>query len=275
MPELRDLGYSVYCLIKDVTDPIIINYADTIVFDKLPKEQDFIFYAEDYQSESWTFFAEEDGRICELRDKISPEKSTIEKMFVGLFGLSDTQCFVKCLEYAFSEPEENTGSFYQALSIYSESHKIVFKKVYDWFDIGHIEKYYNSMLEVKAREFNHISIDKNRGILRKTSDNKDKLIDEIKWYLKLPRDIEYISPRLFSYSLSYADPYLSMEYYSYHTVHELFLYSDFDRQQWVDIFSRILFVYKDLNKHKITGCDFYRSLEDMYLNKTVQRYQVL
>lgn len=37
----------------------------------------------------------------------------------------------------------------------------------NWFDIGHEDKYYNSKLEVRAREFNHITIDKNRGILKR------------------------------------------------------------------------------------------------------------
>lgn len=63
-------------------------------------------------------------------------------------------------------------------------------------------------MEVKAREFNHISIDKDRGILKKTSDDKDKFIGEIKWYLKLPADIEYVRPRIFDYSTSYVAPML-------------------------------------------------------------------
>ena len=44
----------------------------------------------------------------------------------------------------------------------------------NWFDIGHEDKYYNSKLEVRAREFNHITIDKNRGILKKTSDGSNQ-----------------------------------------------------------------------------------------------------
>lgn len=109
------------------------------------------------------------------------------------------------------------------------------KNICQKFDIGHEDKYYNSKLEVRAREFNHITIDKNRGILKKTSDDKDKFIGEIKWYLKLPADVEYVRPRIFDYSTSYVNPYVSMEYYAYHTVHELFLYGDLTLQQWVDI----------------------------------------
>lgn len=116
------------------------------------------------------------------------------------------------------------STFYYALQMYSKSYPMRAIATENWFDIGHEDKYYNSKLEVRAREFNHISIDKNRGILRKTGDDRDKFIGEIQWYLKLPSDIEYVRLRIFSYSTTYDDPYVSMEYYTYHTVHELYLY---------------------------------------------------
>ena len=85
------------------------------------------------------------------------------------------------------------------LQEYSKMHPMRSILTNNWFDIGHEDKYYNSKLEVRAREFNHITIDKNLGILKKTSDDKDKFIGEIKWYLKLPADVEYVRPRIFDY----------------------------------------------------------------------------
>ena len=144
-------------------------------------------------------------------------------------------------------------------------------KVKDWFDIGHIDRYYNSKLEVKAREFNHITIDKNRGILTKTSNEKNKFIGEILWYLKLPSDIEYVRPRIFSYDTSYDSPYISMEYYAYHTVHELFLYGDLDWHQWSELFRRIKFIYKDFQRYSLHDERMRGALEEMYLHKTLER----
>ena len=130
-------------------------------------------------------------------------------MFVGVFQIEDPVYFKTSLEKAFQEVRPQMSTFYHALQIYSRQHPMKAISTENWFDIGHEDKYYNSKLEVRAREFNHISIDKNRGILRKTSDDKDKFIGEIKWYLKLPSDVEYVRPRIFDYSTSYVNPYVS------------------------------------------------------------------
>ena len=167
------------------------------------------------------------------------------------------------------------STFYLALQLYSKKNYLTAIKTSKWFDIGHADKYYNSRLEVKAREFNHIMIDRNRGILTKFSDNKNKFIGEIQWYLKLPSDIEYIRPRIFSYSLDYNSPYVNMEYYAYHTVHELFLNADLNEHQWKQIFDRIRFICKDMQKYTVKDEKILSSLEEMYLNKTIHRLEDL
>ena len=159
---------------------------------------------------------------------------------------------------------------------YSKKHPMKSIKSNEWFDIGHPDKYYNSKLSVSAREFNHITIDKERGILKKTSDDKEKFIGEILWYLKLPADIEYARPRIFSYSTSYNNPYIDMEYYAYHTIHELFLYSDLTNNQWKDIFNRIKFIYDDFSRYKVKDkSKVMSSLKNMYLDKTISRLNQL
>ena len=90
--------------------------------------------------------------------------------------------------------------------------------------------------------------------------------------LKLPTDIEYVSPRIFDYSTSYTEPYVSMEYYAYHTVHELFLYGDLGQHQWTDLFKRIQFVCHDFKRYQVKDDGIKAALEDMYLCKTKQRF---
>ena len=91
--------------------------------------------------------------------------------------------------------------------------------------------------------------------------------------MKLPSDVEYVRPRIFDYSTDYDNPYVSMEYYAYHTVHELFLYGDITAQQWVDIFERIRFVCDDFKRYTVKDKNITQALEDMYLTKTVQRFE--
>lgn len=271
LPELRDLGYTVYLAIENVTEPIIIHFADAIITEHLETPNSF-YYTEDYVSEMWTYFDEVNGVITDIYDKKSIHAEQKKKLFVGVFNISDPHCFRECLEIAFQENESHMNTFYYALQLYSKLYPLKAIKTEQWLDIGHAETYSNANLEVKAREFNHISIDRNRGILTKTSENKDKFIGEIKWYLKLPGEIEYVTPRIFNYSIAYESPYISMEYYAYHTIHEFFLNGDLNRQQWADIFTRIRFVLNDFKRFNVQGGDIVMSLEEMYLNKTLRRF---
>ena len=275
IPILGDLGETVSFGISDGDDSVIINFGDTIVFDDISAYgDDCFFYSEDNKSSIWTFYDINEGVITKLYDKEPTKTEEIGKLFVGVFMISDRALFKKCLLDA-DKDGESINSFYIALSNYSKVHPL--REVYTdkWLDIGHADKYYNSNLEVKAREFNHISIDGNRGILRKTSDNVDKFLGEIKWYLKLPTDVEYVTPRIFDYSLSYENPYVSMEYYAYHTVHELFLDGNLTKNQWVNVLSRIEFVCRDFRRYTLKDSKIEESLDDMYLRKTISRLEEL
>ena len=231
LDEVRDLGYSIYCGIRDAGfregDTAVIHFGDTILYDVMPDHGDVCFYSEDIPTDTWTFFNEEEGRITEIWDKnLDGSSGTgLRKFFTGVFCLEHPATFLQMLSEAMEHghPED---SFYTALAAYSVKYPLQMKKAEKWFDIGHADRYTGARMEVEARVFNHIVIDRERGILRKTSEEREKFIGEILWYLKLPSDIEYVRPRIFSYSTDYTSPYIEMEYYSYHTLHELFLYGD-------------------------------------------------
>lgn len=270
---LDDLGHTIYFALNNVSGSVIINFADTIVLENISDHDgNAFFYSEDYLSDTWTFFEERNGIIESTIDKTAPDSASMKKLFVGVFQLSDAAAFRDCLEAAFVAESRTESTFFYALRLYSKLNPLQAVKCDNWFDIGHADTYYNSKLEVKAREFNHITIDKNRSILQKYSDDREKLIGEIKWYLKLPSEIEYVRPRIFEYSTAYDAPFIAMEYYAYHTVHELFLYGDLNCHQWTDIFNRIHFVICDLKRYTVEDDNIIHALEDMYLVKTLQRF---
>lgn len=273
LDKLDDLGHTIYAALDNITSPIIINFADTIVFDDICSvEGDTFFYTQDYLSDVWTYYDIQDGRLTKIYDKVSVESDTRKRLFVGVFKIINTKYFKECLENAFQNTNKEMSSFYYAIYLYSCKYPFKDILTQNWFDIGHIDTYYNSKLEVKAREFNHIQIDANRGILTKSSDDKEKFIGEILWYLKLPADVEYVRPRIFSYSTSYINPFVKMEYYAYHTLHELFLYGDLTKHQWIDIFNRIKFVCNDFKRYTVRDNNIRKSLDTMYLKKTLQRF---
>lgn len=276
MPKLGDLGYTVYCGLEDVSCPVVINFADTIVEDhSLFEYADAFYYAKDCISEKWTFFEEQNGCITNICDKRVLDFEKYAKLFVGVFKLQNPKCFQNCLKQAFVAKNSEVSTFYLALQKYSERYPMTPIKTDQWLDIGHAANYSISNVDVKAREFNHIAIDKNKGILKKTSDNKEKFIGEIKWYLKLPVEIEYVRPRIFAYSVSYENPFVEMEYYAYHTVHELFLYGDLTKNQWRRLFEKIRFVCQDFQRYSVTGSEIQGALRDMYLTKTIKRMEML
>lgn len=273
--ELNDLGHTVYEALEDEENIVIVNFADTIVMDDISSNESCFFYSQEYLSDMWTFFDENNGKITNVIDK--PISSDVEqkKLFVGVFQFENEKYLKECLEAAFKIKSPDMDSFYLAILYYNQKYPMKILETGNWFDIGHAENYYNSKLEVEARTFNHISVDTERGILRKTSDDKDKFIGEILWYLKLPTDLEYVRPRIYSYSMKYDNPYVEMEYYAYHTVHELFLYGNLNVNQWREIFKRILFICNDFKRYTISDEKIQDSLEDMYLKKTLKRLELL
>lgn len=272
---LGDLGYSVYSGLKNVVGNVIINFGDTMVFDALDVEnKDYFYYSREFESSEWTFFECDNGVLTNIYDKNLQDSDRKRDMFVGVFMISDANALCNCIKKYLGDTS-STGSFYKGLRDYSRKKPLEAVEVNDWLDIGHVDRYFNSKLKVSARNFNHITIDRERGILRKTSENKEKFIDEIKWYLKLPDDIEYIRPRIFSYSTSYSEPYIEMEYYDYHTLHELFLYGNLNFKQWENVFRRINFVLNDLSRYTASNVNSSYAAEKMYLDKTVERLEIL
>lgn len=276
LDHMGDLGYTVYSALDEADGPVVINFSDTIVLDSLSGiEGNAFFCKEDYMSDTWTYFDIEDGVITRVYDKRDIQPDARKPLFVGVFQFADGGFFRRCLEEAFSAEDLTMSTLYYAMMLYSRRYPVRAIESENWFDIGHKDNYFNSSLEVKAREFNHITIDKNRGILVKSSDDIDKFVGEIRWYLKLPTDIEYVRPRIFDYSTHYDHPYVSMEYYTYHTLHELFLYGNLNRQHWEDVFNRIRFVCKDFKRYTVSNDNLLPSLEDMYLVKTLKRFERL
>lgn len=272
LDELKDLGYSIYKGLND-DDDVIIHFADTIVMDSLPfDEENFFCASNESMNELWTFYDIDNGQITFINDKKYIQQSIQKNFFTGVFKFNHGSYFKKCLEEV---DNKSMDSFYSALMVYSQKYKLNEYLVKDWFDIGHSQKYFESRMQIDARTFNHIEIDKNRGILKKTSKDIEKFIGEIKWYLKLPKDIEYVRPRIFDYSLHFDEPYVSMEYYSYRTLHELYLYGDLTGEQWQKIFRKIKFVLEDFAKYELKSDCLNDSLKQIYFDKTLNRLNKL
>lgn len=287
LDRVSDLGYTIEfglnAIRQDVKkiDYAYINFADSYLEDSVPQSsKDFIYYAEQDMDASWTWFKEKEGHIIDVFDKGDFKKEKIpdkdfRKLFVGVFGLSDVKDFTEKLHQA---PRNSTiDTFYCALWNYSQNHSFNFFTSFSWFDVGHNENYIKAKTKVASRAFNSIKIDEDRGILTKTSENKEKLINEIRWYLRMPSSLQYLVPRIYDYSLDFSSPYVSMEYYGYHTLHESLIYGKLSLGEWKNIFKKLLFLIKDMQTFRINGRtkEIKNAVCEMYLEKTRRRLERL
>lgn len=282
MPEVGDLCATVrYGLdaLADKSLPAVVNFSDTVAHGGILEAGDAFYRSRERFSDEWTFFEREgDGlHVTFDRDESASSEPGYGDVFVGVFRFEDPAAMLDAIDKAEGAEDGRVSWFYRAIERYDEEHPLDPLEPEDWFDIGHLSGYVNAQLQVKAREFNHIAIDRNRAILHKSSDDVDKFLGEVRWYLKLPSDVSYAAPRIFNYSLAYDDPWVEMEYYPYHTLHSLWLNGKLERAQWATIFERIAFVLGDFARYRVNDDEVKISsaLKEMYLDKTVERLERL
>lgn len=68
LDKLGDLGETIYYGLNNChSDEVIINFADTIIDEKiLETGSDCFWYSEDYKSDVWTFFEIDNGMITKI-----------------------------------------------------------------------------------------------------------------------------------------------------------------------------------------------------------------
>lgn len=287
LDELRDLGYTIQYGIEFIirqepsVDYVYVNFADSLLDEPIPVDNnDFIYYVTGMSTDEWTYFREKQGKIEIILDKCLVGRDTslgdVSNIFVGVFGFAKPHYFLELLKQ-YSNVHSDMDTFYQAIFTYSQEYPFTILHSQNWFDVGHSDNYSKATTSVAARSFNSIEIDEQRGILKKRSENKEKLVNEIRWYLRIPNKLQYLLPRVYDYSLDLTDPYVSMEYYGYHTLHESLVFGDLPLVKWQAIFQKLLFAINDMGKFTVTGerIQFEVALRDIYLQKTFDRLDMM
>lgn len=287
LDELRDLGYTIQYgiefLIREEpsVDYVYVNFADSLLDEPIPIDSnDFIYYVTGMSTDEWTYFREKQGKMKIILDKCLVGGDTslgnVSNIFVGVFGFAKPHYFLELLKQ-YSNVHSDMDTFYQAIFTYSQEYPFTILHSQNWFDVGHSDNYSKATTSVAARSFNSIEIDEQRGILKKRSENKEKLVNEIRWYLRIPNKLQYLLPRVYDYSLDLTAPYVSMEYYGYHTLHESLVFGDLPLVKWQAIFQKLLFAINDMGKFTVTGerNQFEAALRDIYLQKTFDRLDMM
>lgn len=129
-----------------------------------------------------------------------------------------------------------------------------------------------------TRAFNTLKVDRARGLITKTSEDQKKLAMELDWYLNLPKECEYLIPRILYYT---RDPVsITMEMYGYQALNTLWLQEKSivgPSPIWDQVFQSLDTCIEDLGAHgqpywpeELLGAGQY-----MYIKKTLERLEKL
>lgn len=143
----------------------------------------------------------------------------------------------------------------------------------DWLDCGNPDRQASSHRTLlQKREFNDLSIDSVLGTVTKRSRYVEKFLDEINYLRLLPPDLAVLFPRVINYSTDWQDPSLTLEYYGYPTLAEVFVFENVDPGIWEQVFVHLreILLQGFMRHRRPLGAGV---LHEMYLGKTRKRLE--
>ncbi len=218
-------------------EQLVVNFADTILMDDLGAGN-VIAYHQQPDTYRWTTFrTDASGAVRDVRERFSDKGAADAKVLVGVFALEEVDRFVEELETALAEIDPPLDPFWTALRRHFNAAPPERRRLHPaqrWFDVGHLDTYYTTRRDyfLNSRSFNSVQVDTSRGVIRKSSDNTDKFIDEVGWYLHLPRGLRHVAPRVFDHDLVVRPPWVEMEFYGYPTLNDAYLVGRWDGGLW-------------------------------------------
>lgn len=124
---------------------------------------------------------------------------------------------------------------------------------------------------MKPRSFNTIDIDYERGVVRKSSTDVEKLKNEILFYVDAPDKVKRLMPKLYRYSEDFS--WYEMEYLEWTTITELANSRELSSEEWASIFFSISEAYMSFNEN-LKDTDF-SYLYGIFIGKALKRAQGL
>lgn len=262
-----------------------IQFADTLIeaAGPAPADTTVIYHGHAVDLFRWTCFTVDDSGVIERFIEKNADKTAddIYGVVIGAFAIADVTAFYKRLCAACcDEPEgSSVDPFYVALREHfnaAEPSRRALQPVRRWTDLGHLDTYYAARRQagMNARAFNALDVRDRRGVIRKTSANRAKLTDEIRWYLRLPKSLTHLAPRVLDYDLDPVDPFVEMEFYGYPALSDMLLYGAHDGGVWERVMAAVSDVLDLMGSHRLVppdGRDLTTALRAVYQEKTAER----
>ena len=257
-------------------EKLLIILGDTLIENNLTelvdKENSFVLISQKFDNpENWCVITQKDQKINEIFDK---EKNLVKNdghfVLVGGYFFNDAELLRQILEDIDKEKKLEISSI---IKKYKNENDVTAELSEQWHDVGHLENYFSTkQFLLKARYFNSLEFDDLAKIVTKKSKNKEKLINEINWYKKIPKEISKLVPKILDSDVS-DNPYIKLEYIKYPTLADIWLYSNFSSDFWVKIIDDLFEIIHKFNRYyEDVTIQEYNSI---YFEKTIQRIDEL
>ena len=270
--ELLGLGHAIYEVTKQVDlspySGIFIMLGDAIFTTNSIYNfngNSFIACKEMPDYSRWCIAVKDsNNKLVKLLDK-PQSMPDINLALVGAYYFKDTTLFIQSVQAAIQSgiTIKNEYQISTAIEIYNNDDKIeilTLENNDDWLDFGELDKYNENKKKInQSRFFNDIQYT-NDTVLKKSELNKRKIQREIMWYLAMPSKLKNYFPEMTSYNLEDSNPEYAIKYCDGNTIQEMWLYSNFNDEKWIQILGRVLNIIKEFrkssNEHTINFYDF-------------------
>jgi dTDP-glucose pyrophosphorylase len=268
-------GYTLLECLKKVgkNDSCLVVLGDTLFEfakdSRVKLNEDFVLTAPVQEAARWCLAdVNRSHEVKALADKPAKNPGTWPAL-IGVYHFRDVEPARRALQFTFDSGTRSL-QLRHALEPYIKAGQLRAYPAGEWFDCGNLDFLTSSRRRLlQARSFNSIQIDELRGTITKRSEHSSKFLNEINYYRLVPRDLATFFPRLVDFSLAPKDLFLTLEYYGYPTLSEVWVFEEFESRYWESVFQTLRKIFSCFESYSVELSP--KATFDFYWNKTADR----
>jgi len=250
---------------------IRIVLGDTLIRDDFDAEDDFVYTGQVEDSRRWCLATvSADGIVQDYIEK--PEHFSIpQAALAGYYRLANAGLLRSLLRDCLRQGARELSD---VLRRYGQVRPIYARQADEWYDFGHIDNLVDARRRLlQPRFFNALVVNPVLNTITKTSQNSEKLQNELDWYLSLPEPLQVLAPRILRHNQVNDQVQIVQEYYGYPTLAELYVYGNLESDLWEAILRKVMHVHRAFQNYN--GEISHDEIWEMYLGKTQRRLNAL
>jgi len=249
VPVELSLGQSVVYVLNVVgnyQDGIKILHGDTL-FKEVPEGTDLCLVSDEQINYDWAH-----------------SYGNESKVYAGYFSFSNQSLLIKKIT-------EHKYQFMEGIESYRNEILVSDIDTDFWLDFGLVNSYYRSKSFLTTqRVFNDLII--NRFSVRKSSDDKTKMLAEAMWFKNAPLNLKPFLPSLWNYGEEEDRAYYEIEYFYLNTLSDLYVFGNQPLFIWKNILMACnLFISTCLSNKSKVKVDLGSFNDKIYSDKTFAR----